>query len=282
MVPAPVDSSRVSRLVYAPAIKLAGAARDAWKDPARLKPKLKASGLVLAFPIFPLGNASRKKMCLPSDSPAGGAHGRSFNRARNSHHHHACSTDLFMKTRFRDRIEASELLAEKLTGYSRQNDVSVLAPVVVHRPVILVDDGIGADATVRAAVGALRRRRAGRIVAAEPVIAASTYKGMRGAADEIVAVLSPEDFSGMGHWDGNLSQTTRDEAQTLVAFAAPAHLRRENALEHRSDRGRRHLDSRGVRRVRRRGGSGLPIVRAAPPRRQRPPANPSSQKGRLS
>ena len=77
MVPAPVDSSRVSGLVHAQAIKLAGAARDGWKDLACLKAKLKADGLVLAFSIVPLGNASWKK-CASLRTPGGGAHGRGF------------------------------------------------------------------------------------------------------------------------------------------------------------------------------------------------------------
>lgn len=88
---------------------------------------------------------------------------------------------------------------------------------VRDRTVILVDDGIATGATMRAAIQALRSRRARRIVVAAPTIAASTYRGLRGEADEIVAVITPEEFYGVGQWFDDFSQTTDEEVRALLA-----------------------------------------------------------------
>jgi predicted phosphoribosyltransferase len=94
------------------------------------------------------------------------------------------------------------------------------APDVRHRTVILVDDGIATGSTMRAAIGALRSLGARRIVAAAPVMAGSSFRDMRGDADEVVAVIAPEDFSGVGQWYEDFSQTTDGEVQALLASAA--------------------------------------------------------------
>jgi len=94
------------------------------------------------------------------------------------------------------------------------------APPVLGRTVILVDDGIATGSTMRSAIGVLRRQKAQKVVVATPTIAASTLKGMRGDADEIVAVLVPEDFVGVGQWYSDFSQTSDAEVQRLLALAA--------------------------------------------------------------
>ncbi len=98
------------------------------------------------------------------------------------------------------------------------------APSVAGRTVILVDDGIATGSTMRAAIGVLRRMQARTIVAATPTIAASSHREMRGVADEIVAVLVPEVFIGVGQWYRDFSQTTDAEVQRLLGLAArPPH-----------------------------------------------------------
>jgi putative phosphoribosyl transferase len=94
------------------------------------------------------------------------------------------------------------------------------APGVKGRTVILVDDGIATGSTMRAAIGVLRSQHAGRIVVATPTIAASTCREMGDEADEVVAVLSPAEFYGVGQWYEDFSQTTDDEVRALLASAA--------------------------------------------------------------
>ena len=209
-----------------------------------------------------------------------------------------------MRTQFRDRTEAGELLAERLAGYANQPDVIVLAlprggvpvgaqvakklnvpldvfvvrklglpghpelamgaiatggvrvfngdvvnafripdevinavtaaeyqelqrrersyrddlppPEVEGKTVIVVDDGIATGSTMMAAISALRQLNAGRIVVAAPTIARTTYDHLRADCDEVVAVIVPAEFYGVGQWYQDFSQTTDEEVQQLL------------------------------------------------------------------
>lgn len=94
------------------------------------------------------------------------------------------------------------------------------APDVQGCTVILVDDGIATGSTMRAAVEALRQLGTGRIVVAVPTAALSTMRAMRREVDEFVAVTTPADFSGVGQWYEDFSQTTDEEVRLLLAKAA--------------------------------------------------------------
>jgi putative phosphoribosyl transferase len=86
--------------------------------------------------------------------------------------------------------------------------------------VIVVDDGVATGSTMLAAVSALRQLNACRIVVAAPVIAASTYYELRRAADEVAAVIMPENFYAVGLWYKDFSQTGDEEVRDLLAQAA--------------------------------------------------------------
>lgn len=70
-----------------------------------------------------------------------------------------------------------------------------------------------------AAVAALRQLRAGRIVVAAPTMARSTYDYLRTNADDVVAVMLPEEFYAVGQWYEDFSQTSDDEVRELLARA---------------------------------------------------------------
>jgi predicted phosphoribosyltransferase len=94
-----------------------------------------------------------------------------------------------------------------------------LAPDVEGKTVLVVDDGIATGSTMLAAIAALRMLKAGRVVAAAPTIAADTYVTIEKEVDEIVAVIVPEDFRGVGQWYEDFSQTTDEEVRELLAQA---------------------------------------------------------------
>ena len=89
-------------------------------------------------------------------------------------------------------------------------------PEVEGKTVIVVDDGIATGSTMMAAVAALRQLRAGRIVVAAPVIARDTFYQIHNAADEVAAVIAPEEFFGVGAWYEDFSQTTDDEVRHFL------------------------------------------------------------------
>jgi len=90
-------------------------------------------------------------------------------------------------------------------------------PNVRDRTVILVDDGLATGSTMHAAVAALRRQGPQRIVVAVPVSAPSTCQELRGVADEIVCVATPEPFYAVGLWYEDFSPTSDEEVRALLA-----------------------------------------------------------------
>lgn len=94
------------------------------------------------------------------------------------------------------------------------------APKVQGRIVILVDDGIATGSTMRAAVAALRKMKARRIVVAAPTVSPTTFREMESVADEVVAVMVPDDFRGVGEWYEDFAQTSDAEVCEILASAA--------------------------------------------------------------
>jgi putative phosphoribosyl transferase len=95
----------------------------------------------------------------------------------------------------------------------------VAATKLEGKTVILVDDGIATGSTMLAAIAAARQLKAAHIVVAVPTVAASTYKKMREAADDVVALLAPEEFYAVGQWYDSFPQTTDQEVRQLLAEA---------------------------------------------------------------
>lgn len=76
------------------------------------------------------------------------------------------------------------------------------------RAVILVDDGIATGATMRVAMQAVWHAKPARLVVAAPVMAASSFRELRGESDEVIAVLTPGDLHCIGEWYDDFSQLT--------------------------------------------------------------------------
>ena len=94
------------------------------------------------------------------------------------------------------------------------------APEIRGRTVILIDDGLATGATMRAAVKALRQRRAAKIVVAVPVGPPDTCKEFEDEADEVVCASAPEFFQAVGQFYEDFSQTSDEEVRELLARAA--------------------------------------------------------------
>lgn len=95
-------------------------------------------------------------------------------------------------------------------------------PDVRGRTVILVDDGLATGATMLAAVQALRKEGAARIVVAVPVASPDTCEALGREVDDIVCAITPEPFHAVGLWYEDFAQTTDEEVRDLLARAAPA------------------------------------------------------------
>lgn len=94
-------------------------------------------------------------------------------------------------------------------------------PIQVRdRTVLVVDDGIATGGTVRAALQGLRRAGADRLVLGAPVGPLDVVQDLRGAADDIVCLATPEPFIAVGLWYRDFTQTSDDEVVDLLRRAA--------------------------------------------------------------
>lgn len=87
------------------------------------------------------------------------------------------------------------------------------------RTVLLVDDGLATGSSARAAVAALKRLSANRIVVAVPVAPASTVEKLAREADDVVCLMTPPFFDAVGTFYESFPQTTDDEVRELLSRA---------------------------------------------------------------
>jgi len=93
-------------------------------------------------------------------------------------------------------------------------------PKLEGATVLLIDDGVATGASMAAAVEAVRRYEPATLIAAAPVMSHDAMVTLRRVADEVVTVLSPEPFGGVGRWYEDFAQTTDDEVRALLREAA--------------------------------------------------------------
>ena len=96
---------------------------------------------------------------------------------------------------------------------------SYAEPEVRGKTVILIDDGIATGSTVRAAVRALHAQHPARFIVAVPTAAGSAYRELRPEVDELVALMRPEPFYGVGASYEDFSQMSDAEVTDLLERA---------------------------------------------------------------
>lgn len=74
------------------------------------------------------------------------------------------------------------------------------------KTVILVDDGIATGASMHAAINALKKLDAARIIVAVPVAPPEACEVLVPLVKEFICPLQPHDFSAVGNWYQNFSQ----------------------------------------------------------------------------
>jgi len=100
-------------------------------------------------------------------------------------------------------------------------------PEIRGKIVILVDDGIATGSTIRAGIRALRLQQPASIIVAVPTAAAACCAALEREADELIALITPEDFRAVGEWYEDFSQTTDQEVTHLLAKAGHGPIRKE-------------------------------------------------------
>lgn len=90
---------------------------------------------------------------------------------------------------------------------------------VTGRIVILVDDGAATGATMLAAIRAVRKQQARRIVIALPAASTDALAALRAEADEVTCLLTPPVFRSVGEWYECFEQTTDAQVCALLSHA---------------------------------------------------------------
>ncbi|MEY9211363.1 dienelactone hydrolase family protein [Thermobifida halotolerans] len=88
------------------------------------------------------------------------------------------------------------------------------------RTAVVVDDGIATGSTARAACQVARHLGARRVVVATPVGAPDAVERLEQEADEVICPQTPDDFSSIGQWYTDFTQTSDLEVTELLARAA--------------------------------------------------------------
>ncbi|MFA9477466.1 phosphoribosyltransferase [Phycisphaerales bacterium AB-hyl4] len=95
-------------------------------------------------------------------------------------------------------------------------------PTVRDRCAILIDDGLATGATMLAAVDAVQQQHPRCVVVAAPVAPPDMHDRLANRADDVVFVMTPHDFAGVGQWYENFEPTSDQQVRELLARAAPA------------------------------------------------------------
>jgi len=93
------------------------------------------------------------------------------------------------------------------------------APDVRGRTAILVDDGIAMGGTMRAAIAAVRKAGAARVVVAVPVASPAVLDSMRRDVDELICLHRPRELRAIGAWYIDFAQVSDQEVIRLLEEA---------------------------------------------------------------
>jgi predicted phosphoribosyltransferase len=120
----------------------------------------------------------------------------------------------------RDDVDAMIAAEEReLERRERQYRGDRPMPDLKGKAVILVDDGLATGSTMRAAVMALKREGAARIVVAVPVAAPETCQLLEREVDAIVCAVTPQPFYAVGLWYRDFAQMSDREVHDLLERA---------------------------------------------------------------
>jgi predicted phosphoribosyltransferase len=87
------------------------------------------------------------------------------------------------------------------------------------RTVVVVDDGLATGATMGAAVLAVRRRTAARVVTAVPIGSPRALAALVADVDEVICLSAPSSFRAVGQGYAAFAPTTDDEVREALAQA---------------------------------------------------------------
>lgn len=117
-------------------------------------------------------------------------------------------------------IEGASAAGRKEVECRKELYRSGLPPMeLAGKRVILVDDGIATECSILAAIAAIRRQKATRVVAAVPVTHLSGCSAIKMEADEVVSAAEPEMFLAVSQWYEDFPQVSDEDVRRLLETA---------------------------------------------------------------
>lgn len=96
-------------------------------------------------------------------------------------------------------------------------------PDLSGKSALLVDDGLATGATTEAAVEAVKRKGARRVIVAAPVASTNAVERLNRVADDVRILLIDPEFDAVGRYYTSFSQTTDEEVLDLLHGRVRAH-----------------------------------------------------------
>ena len=102
-------------------------------------------------------------------------------------------------------------IQQRLTEMYRKYMGNTMPEKLKGKTVIVIDDGVATGNTLLATIHVLRISNPARIVIAVPVASASAVHKLLKEADEVIALLIPDEFHGVGSFYENFEQVEDNE-----------------------------------------------------------------------
>lgn len=103
-------------------------------------------------------------------------------------------------------------LKERHKEYTGKTGMSPLKGKIV----IVTDDGVATGKTMMALISVIKMKKPRKIVIAVPVGPADTIEELKGCADEVVCLSTPDKFYGIGQFYSDFSQVDEEEVKRLL------------------------------------------------------------------
>ena len=116
------------------------------------------------------------------------------------------------------RAELEEVIEEekqRLRNYQAKFHRQ-FAPEVAGKSLLLVDDGLATGATTEAAVLAVKKQRAHKVIVAAPVASTHAFERLERVADQVRALWVDPEFDAVGRYYDVFSQTTDEQVLELL------------------------------------------------------------------
>ncbi len=184
--------------------------------------------IVIALPRggVPLANEIAKKLKLPLDIllvkkiglPTYPELAVGFVSEENEQFYNlALLNELGVKPSDLDAVIESALIKMQEVGSVLRKGKS--AKKLLHKDIILVDDGIASGSTILSAIKVLKKRMVNSIIIASPVIEADTLPLLNAEVDQIIVLRTPNPIYTVGEWyEDFLPVETKEVASILFPY----------------------------------------------------------------